>query len=202
MPAPVYCAGVTKTEIEQRMAQQEALALESLRRTGELDAAPTDPVKLAQGTLTTGAPPPPADLDGSIRTALTEQSMDPPALAGVVGVGRREVEAALRRLVNAGHVYNVGSDAMPIYTWRVGGDATSAELRAAVLRLIREREMTLSDLQRATGAPLAHVASVLAAIRRDPEIGPRLLDQSADHTGAWFLPPLDSDPDAWSGTGD
>jgi len=158
----MYCREVTKTEIEQKMAQQEALALEILRRNGALDANP-DPVKLAEGTLTTDAPAPEpptvatADLDGRIRVALTEQSLEPGQLAKVVGVDLELLKDTLRRLTNAGHVHNVGGDEVPLYTWRIGSHASAAELHEAVLRLIGEVPMTADELQKATGVPLARV---------------------------------------------
>lgn len=191
------------------MAKQEARALEHLRRSGQLDAEP-DPVKLAEGSLTVSPPAKPfplVDLDAEIRRVLSESevSLEPPALAGRIRVDAQLVQEALRRLESAGEVANIGCAEVPMYTWCVGAGASDTELRAAVLRLISDMPLTVDALQRATGATLSRVQSILEAIQRDPAIAPRLMDMSADHTGAWFLPPLDPDrPTAadWLADGD
>lgn len=185
--APVVTKTPTEAEIEERLARQEALALERLRRSGELDVV-HDPAQLAVGTLTAGAAAP--SVDDRIQEVLSVESLSPARLAAALELDVESVTTALRRLVNAGRAHNVGSNDWPIYTWRVGAEASAAELEIEVWRLISERPMTVTDLQAATGAPLARVDAALAAIRRAPENRIRLRDMSADHSGAWFVLPL------------
>jgi len=185
VPSPMYCRAVTKTEIEQKMAQQEALALEILRRNGALDANP-DPVKLAEGTLTTDAPAPEphtvatADPDDRIRLALTQQSLEPGQLAKIVGVDLELLKDTLRRLINAGYVHNVGGDKVPLYTWRIGSHASAAELHEAVRRLISEFPI---DGRR----PAASDRSAACPRPDGVECLPSLLDEepSATATSPW-----------------
>ncbi len=173
------------SDVEQRMAAIEAAVRE---RVQELDSrrGSSGPV-LAVGTLTESPEPPPAALDERIHAVLAAESLSPDQLAGAIGAEVGPVATALRRLVNAGHVHNVGSEERPFYTWRVGAQASAEELERAVLRLISERPTTVADLQAATGVPLVRVARIVATIRRNPEFHSRLRDLSGNHTGAWLL---------------
>jgi hypothetical protein len=187
-----YGASVTKpdgSDVEQRMAAIEVAVRE---RVQELDSrrGSTGPV-LAQGTLVENPEPPPAALDERIREALTAaaESLSPDQLAAAIGAEVGAVTAALRRLVHAGHVHNVGvgREGRLVYTWRVGAQASADELERAVLQLLRERPTTVDELHVATGAPLVRVSRIVDAIRRDPELRPRLRDLSGNHTGSWLL---------------
>lgn len=118
---------------------------------------------------------------------LAAQSMSAARLAAALGAELGLVNTALRRLVDAGHVHVSGE--WPTYTWRVGAQASTAELVRTVLRLIAECPMTVTELQAATDVPLLRVGRVVAAIRCATSFRDRLLDMSNDHTGTWFLSP-------------
>lgn len=131
-----------------------------------------------------------AALQEKIRRALFHESRTLAQLASITDVHQTLLKGVLRHLVDRGHVYNLGDDESPLYTWRVGAHASNGELQAAVARLIRERPMNHLRLQAATGASMVRVARAVRAICREPEVWGWVDDLGPAHESAWFLPPI------------
>lgn len=187
-------ASTTARRFLQRHASHESygIAMDKKRRMLFEPTKPVHPTSTgcsARETATSNQVEVPASLtplDGKIRQVLAKDSRSPEEIARAIGESVDAVRRALRRLSRAGHVYNLGTKEYRIYTWRIGNNSSSAELRDEVLRLI-QGSMTRRELQAATGADLARVARALCQLHRDPKSRNRIR-KLGDGPNALWLP--------------
>lgn len=68
---------------------------------------------------------------------------------------------------NACQVYNHGTDFEPRWAWVIGDEAPTAELSAAVEKMIAARPYTFAELTLATGARRGRLSGVLVRFQRE-----------------------------------
>lgn len=124
-------------------------------------------------------------LDERVRLALRRESLTLPQLAGAVGAAEEAARASLDRAVTAGVAVNVGIPEYPVWTWRIGPDATRPEVAWAVKRLVSDRPSSVEDLVAATGADRRDVTRALSALRRSSD--GRLVDMGCGGVSRWLL---------------
>lgn len=101
-----------------------------------------------------------------IRAALRTRPMNRRQLEKAVGAPPLERQGELRRLMSLGRIRNIGTPSCPEWSWLLGNLATSAELRRALIWLLRRGAMTIHDLAYATGVQPARVVLEVQAIQR------------------------------------
>lgn len=106
--------------------------------------------------------------------------MSPTVLGAPVG----RVSPILARLRREGRVYNIGTRLDPRWQTVIGDEAPTAELRAIVVRMVRQRPWTFHELTEATGARRGRLSGVLVALQRE---GEPLVNLGTERRARWFL---------------
>jgi len=113
----------------------------------------------------------------------------------VIGAPLDDVIRATRKLAESEKIANVGgSDQIPRWTWRIS-NASPAELRQQIARLLAERPSSIDMLIHATGAPRDSVDATLSELRRDTVYEDRIENFSdGDDDPVWYLHPVQRPP--------
>lgn len=133
----------------------------------------------------------PRTVDEWVQELLTRATHSDDALAGLLQRPLAEVRCVLAKLANANRLANVGSPECPEWTWRIGDQASTADLTDEVLRLLMERPMSAGMLADATGVPLARVDRLFTQLLGSPQYKDRLVPSGAEPDGQklWLLLP-------------
>lgn len=106
-------------------------------------------------------------------------------LSEAVGVRVGPLSNALRPLKQQRKIYNLGSEAEPIWSWVIGESATAAELYALVERLMRSGPMTHQMLVEATGVGGDRVSGARNEMIRRFTV----VNTGTDGRARWFILP-------------
>ena len=96
------------------------------------------------------------------------------------------VARALNKMRKAERLFNLGSDDRPRWHFVIGDDASTAELRETLERLLTERPMTLNELIAATGCRANRISGALVQFDRD--MGKPVLNLGNGKRALWFMP--------------
>lgn len=164
-------------------ARMVALKLETDARAARLDLERA--IKLARGTrdIRTADEKPAAQTLAEKIEAVLRGPQAPIALADLArlaGESGGKVHAELRRMraqkcptrstedaPDARLVYNHGTDYDPRWAWVIGDQTPTAELSAAVEKMITARPYTFAELTAATGARRGRLSGVLVKFQRE-----------------------------------
>lgn len=180
----------TKTQMEielEHAAATLASVQERLEALQKQEGELRDKLKSVRGTRELppiGLTPEPVELHAKIQSALLRESLSTPQLARAVNESTTKAMAAVTDLKRRGKIANIGSEDYPTWSWKIGDDTTTAQLRDLVRRLIQERPMTTRELALATGARFSRVGGVIVEFQRG---GDKLVDMGTGHTRRWFM---------------
>jgi hypothetical protein len=170
-------------EQERALAELEKNAQGALAR-GTRELAPI--------AATNGA----SSLQEQVVALLTAEALDAATVARRLGVPVGRVQPVMKVLRDGLKIHNIGSEVEPRWQHVIGDDATTAELRALILRLISERPFTHRELVTVTGVTGDRggnrVSGVLAKLRE--EFGERLWNFGDGSVGNWCIKPAGAQP--------
>lgn len=185
------------SEIEQ-MAATLAVAREQARELEKVVESMEQRLQVARGTgdVSEAAqrareqekpekPEKPVDLRGRVENALRRESLSPAQLSRATGESLEPINEMLKMLRQKDHIYNVGSQEYPMWTYRIGDETSTPELTKVVKRLISERPMTTRELVDATGARLSRISGAVVSLLRDKEH--QVLNMGHKRVARWFL---------------
>lgn len=124
-------------------------------------------------------------LDERVRLALRRESLTTEQLVRCTGASKEDVDDAVKRAADAGHIVNVGIAEYPVWTWRLDPGAPREALHDMVRRLISERPSSIADLVAATGATPRDVSRAIGTLRRVAR--GRMVDMGYDGVARWLL---------------
>lgn len=142
--------------------------------------------QLARGTrdLVTKELTPPLTERAREVLKLTPQS--PIALAKALNESSDAVNAVLKTL--RPHLYNAGSDRLPMWFWVCGDACSVPEVNVAVAALIRFRPMTFLELLEATKARAGRVSGAITELKKTCKDG-QLINLGSGRRARWFVVP-------------
>jgi hypothetical protein len=185
----------TRKTLEDVIASARTLLSEQEHAIAELEQT----AKLARGTrelapiaATNGA----RSLHDQVVELLTAEALDAASVARRLGVPVGRIAPIMKVLKDGLKIHNIGSEVEPRWQHVVGDDATPAELRALILRLISSRPFTHRELVTVTGVTGDRggnrVSGVLAKLREEP--GTRVANLGDGSVGRWFILPPGAQP--------
>lgn len=190
-PAPIAPAATTPEEILEQLAAEQAQLAERIATVrGMLARGTGDVTQAAAAARAAVALTPPAlapslteRVEGALRTGVW--SLDD--LCREVRAPAGPVSAILKRARAARHVYNVGSEDRPRWTWILGDEVPTQTLYAKVERLVSEVPLEFEQLLKATGARRGRVSGAIVDLQkrygRD-----KVLNLGTPARARWFLP--------------
>lgn len=125
-------------------------------------------------------------LEERIVAALRVRALYFDELVAVVDEPAGRIVRALNKMRKAERLFNLGTDDRPRWHYVIGDDATTAELRESVERLLTERPMTLNELIAATGCRANRISGVIVQFDRD--MGKPVLNLGNGKRALWFMP--------------
>jgi len=192
-----------KTDLQSALAaiRDQAEQAETDARRVRLDVERA--IKLARGTrdvTAEAAAVARAPLAERVEAALRVGPMSLVELADAVGDSGAAVQKELRRMraarcptrstdaPDARMVYNHGTEYDPRWSWVVGDQTPTAELSAAVEKMITTRPYTFAELTAATGARRGRLSGVLVKFQRDER--DIVNENGTDRQYRWKMKPL------------
>lgn len=171
-------AGVVLSPEQQAMLEQLQSQAAEIQKLMSVLTSSASAVQKPVTAVPSPSAVPPKTLRERIQEALVRESMDLMQLSREVHADRAKVQRMLHELREQRHVYNVGFEDSPVWTWKIGDEADGALLKQVLVKLISERPMYLVDLVRATGVSEKRISGKLVDIRRYPPDGLRVVDMS------------------------
>ena len=118
-----------------------------------------------------------------IEELLSERILSYHEIVEELGEGNGHLHSAFQAAVRRGQIYNVGDDARPRWSWVPGDAIATPQLNALIERLVRERPVSRSDLELATGANPNRISRACTNLK---ERGVHNL--GSERRALWFLP--------------
>lgn len=126
----------------------------------------------------------PPTIAQKIETALRANVFALPELAKAIGETTGKTGAAIRAMRK--NLGNLGTPARARWVWRIGEQATTAELTDMIKHLISDQPLTTAELVAVTGVRLSRVSGALVAIQRS---GMNVYNLGTPHRHRWFVVP-------------
>lgn len=164
---------------EQVTRLQQELTKVRAKGTGDLTAQ----AAAAVAQVAREMPAPKPGITVRIESVLRDKIMTLNALAKEIGESSSKTNTALRSMRK--NLANVGTPTCARWTWRVGPQATAAELISAVRRLIMDQPLTTAELVASTGCSVQRVSGAMVALQRSAKV----LNLGSTSRGRWFLVP-------------
>ncbi len=167
---------VELTDRVQRLTERAERTERTLERTERLARGTLEvPVNGASPPVHVGEdlpkPPPVVDITPALEGVLRQRPCSAFEAALALGVKPNAVTAALRALAKAGRISNVGLDTEPRWSWVIGDDTPTPELRAHLMSVLETgavlgRAFTLRELVEVTGARRNRITGALSYLGR------------------------------------
>lgn len=152
--------------------------------------APTRPI----AKIAVRQKPRPAELAAAIEHLLRTGPHSMLELTEATGAPVARVQEIVRAMRAAGKIHNAGTEDRPRWHWIVGDAVPTAELYAAVERLIRERPMTTAELVEATGSRPQRIGGAIVKFQTEKDESGKLVYNLVNlgttrNRGRWFMLP-------------